>query len=213
MLFKASITKDVLANEDKLCEQLYIFLNDYVPRRLIYENDFEREDCVQETILYLLKRYKSLPEDDLEHINIEKFFFNRAKSYISSYIRKLSSYHTREKLTLNNKVPKYFPGNRSHDTEYLDFIEDVDHNPENAKYLDDRLLNSIIEEYGLDDSKSKTLKSMSLVSLSKLGYFTYSIEQVEDSVDDPNGVLSTLSLSVVDEYLIQSATEKGEEAY
>ena len=106
MLFKASITPKVLQSEDALVEQLYIFLNAYVPSRLKFESRDEIEDCLQETIMYMLKRYHSLNKADIAKINIEAFFYNRANSFVSSYLRKLKNYRKAKDKYISMEVYK-----------------------------------------------------------------------------------------------------------
>jgi len=92
-LFKAVITNELARDEDKLVEQLYIFLNEFVRTRLIYEPQENIEDCIQDTIMFILKRYRDLSEEDKDTLNLEKYFYNRANSYVSrTWLRKKRMY-------------------------------------------------------------------------------------------------------------------------
>ena len=92
-LFKAVITNELARDEDKLVEQLYIFLNEFVRTRLIYEPQENIEDCIQDTIMFILKRYRDLSEEDKDTLNLEKYFYNRANSYVSrTWLRKKRIY-------------------------------------------------------------------------------------------------------------------------
>jgi len=221
MLLKANITKDIVKQtlsddpkikqrgNDLLVEQLYIFLKDFVKRRLKYEHETEREDCIQDTILFMLKRFNALSIEDLKHINIEKFFYNRANSFISSYINKLKI-RRKIKLTLNKKVPSNFPGSRLYDTEYLDFIEDESQNPEKKLYINYPLLYKIIKKFRLGEEQEHLLKRIAVTMLGNLGYENYNIKVYDLNKDDPDRVLYTLSFAVIDEYLLTSVKESGD---
>lgn len=193
MLFKATITADMLADENALSEQLYIFLKEYVPTRLKYESSQEREDCVQDSIMYLLKRYRQLDEETKENINLEKFFYNRAHSYLTGYINKLRSFRKSER--------KY-----KEQESYMLKIEQLEyHEPE---FVDYEILDPIIQAYKLDEEKEKLLKEFSEERLKNLGY-DIPDHEVKELDKDTHQLMLTLSFAVIDEYMINSTKEKA----
>lgn len=203
MLFKADIKPivpliiyDGDADKDEkerketlLVEQLYIFLNDYVPRRLMYESEDEREDCVQETMMYLLKRFRNLEKENIQNINIEKFFYNRANSFISGYIRKL-----RIEREAKRKYIDYH--------KYLNSIKQTIF--EHEEYINENLLDRIIGMYELNKQNKLELKKIVLQMLKLLGYDVYI--EYEVNIED-NQTFKTLSYAIIDEYMIKSLEE------
>lgn len=201
MLFRAEIPNDILikrSEEDqpreRLCNQLYIFLRDYVPTRLIYENDAEIEDCIQDTIMYMLERLDELSEEEIKETNLEKFFYNRAKSFISMYVGKLKS----ERALIN----KY----KAH----VRFMKELEELKE-IEYIDFLLLDSILKRYRLGGKRLELFKSLSVNKLVKLGYNEPLIDIEDEDLEmyDPNNVLNTISYAVVDEYLVNAAENRG----
>lgn len=193
MLFQAEITPEVYRSKDKLVEQLYIFLNDYVPTRLRYESQEEREDCVQDTIMYLLKRFDNLDRNLIKNINIEKFFYNRAHSFISGYINKIKAERNAKKKYIDNEI----------------YMRKLERSIEKQmEFVDDTILDSIIEKYKLDNEKQVLLKEFSNFRLKHLGYDVP--EPPKREIDEATfDLLTTLSFAVIDEYMIRSAEEKA----
>lgn len=193
MLFNASITSETLKSEEKLCEQLYIFLEEYVPVRLRYESRDEQEDCIQETMLYLLKRYNMLKPADIEGINIEKFFYNRAHSYIgATYQRKLKAYRNANKRLIED----------------LKLSKLTDEQDE-AIYINIKLIKDIIREYRLPDIESKALLLLATDKLVSLGYHNNISETLGDIPSDKSlEILKSLSFAVVDTYLVDAAKDE-----
>lgn len=189
MLFRANITTEVLQSEETLAEQLYIFLNDYVKARLKFESTTEREDCLQETIMYLLKRYREINSLHLEDINIEKFFYNRANSFISSYLRRLKN--DRE-ATL-----KYVQ------LEIRRIQEMGESSVEDLELVDEKILNEITVAYSLEDIYTKALGQLARKKLKYLGY-SVTEEKVLDLDKSILEKLEALAFAVVDAYLIKS---------
>lgn len=183
MLFKARITYDTVKDENKLCEQLYIFLNEYVPNRLRYESRDEQEDCIQEAILYALSRLKKVEQARLKKINVEKFFYNITRSFVSGYIDKLKVRRKQKKNYLENKA-------------YIDMMS-----YEFEEFPDYNIINSIIDKYNFkEDHKEKLLFTVNK-GLIDLGY---SVDQI--SIDTPvEQVFTDLSYPVIDEYMVKSA--------
>jgi len=193
MLFQAEITREVLNSKDRLVEQLYVFLNAYVPTRLRYESQEEREDCVQDTIMYLLKRFDNLDDEVLEKINIEKFFYNRAHSFISGYINKIKAERNAKKKYIDNEI-------------YMRKLERTIEKP--IEFIDDNILDTIIEGYKLDKEKSVLLKEFSNFRFKRLGYDVP--EPPNRDIDEATfDLLVTLSFAVIDEYMIKSAEERA----
>jgi len=196
MLFKANITPETLQSENALTEQLYIFLNEYVPRRLRYESQEEREDCIQDTVMYLLKRFNGLADGVLQDISIdiEKFFYNRANSYVSIYIRKLQSERNSRKKYIEHEIYQ-----QKIEQEYAKELE----------FVDETILNAIIAEYKLEKDNEVLLKEITNIKLKILGYAVpeHKPRHVEKPIFD---LLTTLSFAVIDEYLIKSAKTRAE---
>lgn len=197
MLFKASITPKVLQSEDALVEQLYIFLNAYVPSRLKFESRDEIEDCLQETIMYMLKRYHSLNKADIAKINIEAFFYNRANSFVSSYLRKLKNYRKAKDKYISMEVYKLEIENMQDS-----FIE----------LIDIATLHKIVLSYSLKGNMAEDLYTISLARLGDLGYNAPEVD-LDGIASDKREILDALSFAVVDEYMIKSAEafKEGEE--
>lgn len=197
MLFKASITPKVLQSEDALVEQLYIFLNAYVPSRLKFESRDEIEDCLQETIMYMLKRYHSLNKADIAKINIEAFFYNRANSFVSSYLRKLKNYRKAKDKYISMEVYKLEIENMQDS-----FIE----------LIDIAVLHKIVLSYSLKGNMAEDLYTISLARLGDLGYNAPEVD-LDGIASDKREILDALSFAVVDEYMIKSAEafKEGEE--
>lgn len=186
MLFRAEITEETIESEDKLCEQLYIFLEDFVPKRLKYEISTEREDCVQETILYLLERFRKLEKGSIRGEDIEKFFYNRANSFISGYIRKLKVQRVAEGKYIYNDIqeksmPKEMP-------------EDVDYD----------ILENIIKQYNLTEDNSAILLNVVEQRLLDLGYEVNANREKLKIREESLKAFEDISYSVVDEYLVKS---------
>ena len=194
MLFKASITPEILKSDEKLCEQLYIFLKEYVPIRLRYESRDEHEDCIQDTMLYLLDRYRMISPEALDGINIEKFFYNRANSYIgTTYQRKLKAYRNANKRLIDDlKMSK------------------LTDEQEELNYINKPLLKSIIDSYGLPENDVAFLTNLAVMKLIAFGY--HDNEQLKDSKpisENRFEVLKNISFAVVDSYLVEAAKEGG----
>lgn len=182
-LFKANITNNL--TEDELIEQLYIFLNEYVPTRLVYENMQEREDCIQDTIMYLLKRYKLLSPKEKNEENLEKFFYNRARSYISLYIKKLQT-------------------SRKNKREYVNMCQYLQEGMYvvNRKYINHVVLNKVLNAYKLSEDNLEKLKNIVIFRLVKDFNFDDNLLEVEFNRDES---LYKLATSVIDEYVLESA--------
>jgi hypothetical protein len=197
MLFHAHITPDILKSNDALVEQLYIFLNEYVPKRLIYESEDEREDCTQDTLMYLLKRFKNLDIEILDKINVEKFFYNRANSFVSGYLRKLSRKRLNEKEYIERQMK----------------ILAIDRKLKEDKkeFLNERLLKSIIESFHLEKEKLQELNILVLKKFEMLDYDVYIDNHVSNLEDHTYKALNALSYAIVDEYMLKDIQEEGEQ--
>lgn len=183
-----SIKESLQARHKHLCEQLYIFLTNYVNSRLIYENTATKEDFIQDTMMFLLKRFDSLTKEEQETINLEKFFYNRARSFIGERLRRRSGAKSKFKVIKDEVL----------------YLEATNKTNKEVDFIDDIVLDSLISKYRLNAKKSKILKALTINKLILLGYFGESTKFYnEDSVD----VLNTLSYSVADEYILTSAQE------
>lgn len=182
-LFQANIPNDITI--DELVEQLYVFLNSYVPRRLIHESTAEIEDCIQETIMYLLSRYESLTEQEKLELNLEKFFYNRARSYISLYIRKLKK-------------------QRKDQADYIDMCRYLKQDVaiDSIYFVDEQLLDKIISRYRLDKRKLELLKE--IVS-SKLVNMFSTLGIIAPEAEEDSELLNKLAIAIIDEYIVEKA--------
>lgn len=194
MLFKANITPEILQSESALTGQLYIFLNDYVPRRLRYESAEEREDCIQDTVMYLLKRFNGLTKEALKDIDIEKFFYNRTNSFISIYIRKMQAERNARKKYIDYEI-------REQKIEQ-EFVKELE-------FVDEEILNEVIKTFQLDKELEKLLKAAAEFKLKLLGYDIPSPIKMEAS-EEIIQLVTVLSFAAVDEYLIKSAKLRSE---
>jgi len=183
-LFQANIPNDITI--DELVEQLYVFLNSYVPRRLIYEGTAEREDCIQETIMYLLDRYKSLTEQEKLELNLEKFFYNRSRSYISLYIRKLKK-------------------QRKDQADYIDMCRYLKQDVaiDSIYFVDEQLLDKIISRYRLNKYKLELLKE--IVSSKLVNMFSTMSTIAPEIEEEDSELLNKLAIAIIDEYIVEKA--------
>lgn len=197
MLFHAHITPEILKSKDALVEQLYIFLNEYVPNRLIYESEDEREDCTQDALMYLLKRFESLDIEILHKINVEKFFYNRANSFISGYLRKLSRKRSNEKEYIERQMKI--------------LLMDRQIKENQKEFLNESLLKSIIESFHLDKEKLAELTTLVLEKFEMLNYDVYIDNRVSNLEEHTYKALNALSYAIVDEYMLKDIQEEGEQ--
>lgn len=184
MLFKADINEEALKSEDKLCEQLYVFLKEFVPKRLRYESSSEHEDCIQETILYLIKRYRQISPETAKKLNMERFFYNRANSFVSGYLTKLKIERTAFK-------------------KYMMFVESEKKKPEKEETVNYKVLTEIIKKYNLSSGMEKVLMWLSEIRLFELGYDIIPQEATENLEESVLNALYKLSYPVIDEYIVK----------
>lgn len=193
MLFMTDLTYELAQDENVLVEHLYAFLKEYVNMRLTVESRPEKEDCVQESIMYLLKRYRQLDEETKQNLNLGKFFYNRAHSYISGYISKLKA--ARKSEIKYKGLEKY----------ELELKQSEDNEPD---FIDYDILEPIIKAYKLEKEKENLLREFAEQRLAKLGYDTptHTIKKLDKNTHQ---LLLNLSFAVIDEYMINSTKEKA----
>ena len=182
MLFKASITSKTTKDKEKLAEQLYIFLEEFIKVRLRYESEQEKEDCTQDTIMHLFNRFSQLTPEEVETINLEQYFYNRANSYITYWLR--------NKYLDRNKLKTY-----AENLAYLNMDE-----AEERTEIDYKLLNSIIDSYSLATDTKSHLRDSVIYQLTSIGF----IDNREDSLK-LLPYIDSLVIVIVDEYLIREA--------
>lgn len=192
MLFNVLINEEVVNNKDKLVEKLYIFLHQYVPTRLKYESRENIEDCIQDTIMHMLKRYDKLEEELIKEepnfkktFNFSKYFYNRARSYISYWIRRVNKRRQAEREYLEAAI--YFK------TTY----EDFDFKP----LIDYRLLAEIATGYNLGPIHTDLLLGISEDMLSEIG-FEISHKYALDKLTQQTAFLALIANTVIDEYIV-----------
>lgn len=194
MLFQAEITAKTVRDEDKLVEQLYIFLWDYVPTRLIYESKENQEDCVQDTILFILKRldelYKELKANnplDLITFNYEKWIYNRARSYISYWLRKVVRDRKQEREYVEHAIYLMENTASTYNPDYIDYV----------------LLESIALSYLLGENDTiyllKTMETM-LEGISYTSLHRY----IDIPVIEQISHIPLIAYAAVDEYIYES---------
>jgi len=184
MLFKANISTSLISNEDRLVEQLYIFLNEFVKTRMRYESSQTVEDCVQDTVMYLITRSRGLPQQLDKDFNPEQFFYNRANSFVSMWLRRL--------INTRKQFKKY-----QGELEYIHKIE-TDSKP---MYIDYTLLKSVIDSFLLDIASKDIMQVISIQKLIDLGY-TADLDKAIPEEDFKDKNMDTLTYNVVDKYLL-----------
>lgn len=192
MLYFSHITHDVAKNEDKLVEQLYIFLRNYVPSRIKYEDDQTKDDCIQSTIMFMLKRFNDLKATEQldEDFNYERYFFNRARSYISLWLRNLSK-------------------DRKNQREYIEYYHYLLQPEKTIEHdlIDVQGVYNIIKAYNLTPELEEALNANVISKLIDLGYYAIPTF-IPNLGKEKNQFLETLSYVIVDEYLINDAKVK-----
>lgn len=191
MLFNASIQYATLQDDEKLIEQLYVFLKHYVGKRLIYESYDEVQDCVQETVFHIYTLLKNIDSEELQNINIEKYIYNRAMQYVMIYLRKLKL--RRDKLR-----------NYMSDVEYKNQLLQAEEYYQNQPIVYSKLA-SIVDTYNLSKNHLEIVRALSENMLINLGYLGF---HKEVSKEIPGySTMKKLSYSIVDEYLVSSISE------
>ena len=189
--------REELHRDDILCTYLYDFLRKYVPTRLKYEGRAEREDCIQDTIMFMLDRYHKLTEEEKKDLDLGKFFYNRARSHISFYIRKLQEYRESLKELYTYEM----------------FKKEIESLKED-EFIDYDLIDRISSKYRLDKKRQNLFKKLVINKLVRFGDYVDPIKDIDEeeiSKYDPNDVLDALSYAAVDEYLIKAVECRGDE--
>ena len=194
MLLKASLTPDIVKSEDALCRELYKFLNDFVPRRLKFESCEEREDCVQETILYILNRFKNHDKPLKTQTDIEKFFYNKANTFISGYISKIKVRRNAARRHIKHTIEEF---SRSKPPP---INTDID------------LLYSIIDSYHFGDKINSVLMYRVQEIMEILGYDVQPC-MLDDELSQLLLLFDSLSYAIVDQYISRALKEKEEDSY
>jgi DNA-directed RNA polymerase specialized sigma24 family protein len=183
MLFKANISTAMLHDDDLLVEQLYIFLNEFVKTRIRYESSQTVEDCVQDTVMYLIKRLRIIPEPVSSDFNPEQFFYNRANSYVSMWLRRLIN---------NRRQFKKYQG----DFEYIKRLETDDR----ILYINHDLLNDLIKTVLLLNDDKQIVRDVAIQRLVDLGY-SDDIQNVVPEELYKDKPIDTIIYNIVDKYL------------
>lgn len=194
MLYNVVIDKEIANDRDALVANLYTFLRSYVPKRLIYEPLDNKEDCIQDTIIFILNRYDGLvaeleneAEDYRDRFNYEKYFYNRARSYISYWIRRINKERKQAREYIDNAI-------------YLkQYQSEFNYSP-----IDYTILDKILDEYNLATGIKQNLGRISEAMLVDIGY-TGTDKYENDNHEVNETALEKIAYAVVDEYLIESA--------
>lgn len=196
MLFKSTINRETISNRDKLVEQLYIFLREFVPTKLPYENEQTVEDCIQETIMHMLDRFST---DGLDKVsgrngkepNYEKYFYNRAHSYTSYWLRRLKRERSKQREYFDTLV--YYGHYKQ------DFIQ--------PDYIDYEELESIVNGYNLGEIDTEILSALAETMLTDIGY--HSLNKYSDTHDlTDREFLGLLADTTTDEYVLVVETKR-----
>ena len=192
-LFKANITAKTVRDPEALATELYIFLRDYVPTRLVYEDHDNHQDCIQDTMMFMIQRYaeldKEMREEDpllLIDFNYEKYFYNRARGYISYWIRKVQRDRHLKQEYMESVI--YFGG---HQTEFVDDL------------IDYVLLESIVLEYSLGSGDTRELLKVVERMLADVGFTSIHNYGPQDK-ERYKEYLWQLGHAILDEYLLES---------
>lgn len=184
----------VIEDIDYLVNILYTFLETYVPLRLLYEDKFERDNCIQDTMLYLIKRYNELSKEEKENEDLGKFFYNRCRSYISNYINKL-------KLERKNSEAL----GSLYIEQVLDSYYEINDSERSIIQVDYELVNTLLNTLILDRDDKKKLKDR-LVDRIK-NFYLGSIKSTNDIEIEDN--LDSIVIMLLDSYLSYKAVEKS----
>lgn len=188
MLYNIEITKETAKDIERLTNKLYIFLGRYVPARLKYENEEDHNDCIQDTIMFILGRYNQIAHEiDVNNFNYEKYFYNRARSYISYWIRRHSKERKAKRAYIENAI-------------YLQQHS----NEVNFKPVDHQVLEKIVKEYNFDTKDNILLLSISQGYLEGIGYDSEDKYQTDKEVNPhKQELMEKLAYAVIDEYLVE----------
>ena len=205
MLFKAEITKDTLQDEDLLVEQFYIFLKEFVNVKLKYEAASTKEDCIQDTIMFLLHKARQLSEEQKETINLEKYFYNRANSFISAiWLNRFNNY--RNKVVLENSLERLAKYPKSFNAEVmLSKVYYENNQCENGKYyhdtIDYTILNHIINNYYIPKDLEPLVLQVVEQKLNALGVSgdRYKIGVLPSVLPESTNIIAH---AIIDEYII-----------
>lgn len=200
MLYGSNITKDIIRDEDKLVEQFYIFLNNFVNRKLIYEDSQTKDDCIQDTVVALLKKARMLTDEQIEKLNLEKYFYNRANSYISSiFLGKLKRHRSR--VVSVDSYSSYDLDIKNTSENILSVLQEPEDMTE-KRYVRENILDEIIDTFNIDKKLKNVVDSMVRIELEKVG-----ISADPDSEIEPNKELRPIVIAIVDEYLLKVITK------
>ncbi len=196
MLYSVEIDAKTIKDKDALTQKLYIFLRQYVPAKLIYEDTDTIEDCIQDTIIFILQRLKELEAEirvtnplQLITFNYEKWVYNRARSYTSFWIKRKSNKKRRHKEYVENVI--YFM-----DNEPDIFIPDK---------VDSKLLEDIALSYKLNTNDTRFLLKTMEEMLVNIGYRPtdkYEGLKVEEEIQH----IVLIAYAAVDEYIYESGS-------
>lgn len=208
MLFKASITKETLKDEDLLVDQLYIFLDEFVKVKLCFESEDTRDDCKQDAIMFLLEKARSLTPEQKETLNLERYFYNRANSYISSvWLGRLNRYRKRFILesSFSKNLAAAISSQLNTDTmlsllEYNQNYNTTNEPEDKIRYIDYDVLNLLANNYPLPEKDILLLLRLAEKELNSLGLKgnTYNKVCTQGASED----FKIIAHAIVDEYII-----------
>lgn len=196
MLYNVKIDAKTVEDKDALTQKLYIFLRQYTPRRLIYEDGDTIADCIQDTIIFILHRLDELKAEmeatdsqQRNSFNYEKWIYNRARSYTSFWIRRKANERRRQKEYVENVI--YF----------------IDREPDifTPDHIDYSTLEEIAVSYKLNENDTKFLLKTMEEMLVNIGYQPtdkYKKLLVEEEIQH----IVLVAYAAVDEYIYESGS-------
>ena len=193
-LFGIEIKDELIKDEDKLVEKLYEFLAIYLPLRLKYNTRDELEDATQETIMYILRRVRE--ENMID--NLERYIFNRAHSFVSSYIiRPLQKERAAQEF--------YYPD------QALEQLQDLSYDGEtlSENYINENKLKEIVDNYPVSPEAKEKLYLQAVYSL--VQDYGFLIQKIDELTNVHNELNMFLSLVLYDYAVYLNRRREGKD--
>lgn len=193
-LFGIEIKDELIKNEDKLVEKLYEFLAIYLPLRLKYNTRDELEDATQETIMYILHRVREENKID----NLERYIFNRAHSFVSSYIiRPLQKERAAQEFYYLDQA--------------LEQLQDLSYDGEtlSENYINENKLKEIVDNYPINQEAKEKLYLQAVYSL--VQDYGFHIQKIDELTNVHNELNMFLSLVLYDYAVYLNRRREGKD--
>jgi len=193
-LFGIEIKDELIKDEDKLVEKLYEFLAIYLPLRLKYNTRDELEDATQETIMYILRRVRE--ENMID--NLERYIFNRAHSFVSSYIiRPLQKERAAQEFYYLDQA--------------LEQLQDLSYDGEtlSENYINENKLKEIVDNYPVSPEAKEKLYLQAVYSL--VQDYGFLIQKIDELTNVHNELNMFLSLVLYDYAVYLNRRREGKD--